>query len=350
MKVNVKVLGAGDMSRWDAFVRAEPACSLYHLAAWKTVLERAFPVRTLYLYAERDRAITGVLPVAQQKSLLFGNRFTSLPFCTYGGVRAVDQESRRALLEQAARLAAQAGGKYLELRESAEMAGPENTGPGLWRAGGKKVTVLLPLDGSPQSLLQGMDSMRRRNISKARKNGLRFELGGPERVEEFYKVFSTNMRDLGTPVYPKAFFQAVLEHGEHFRLGLVMHQGRVVAAGLLARWRETLEIPLLSALRSDHALSPTAMLYWGAVEHAYETGCRVLDLGRCTPGSGTHNYKLKFGGREQALPWLYWLPPGGVLPSLDREQPRFQRLIRAWQRLPVWLTNRIGPPIASRLY
>lgn len=193
--------------------------------------------------------------------------------------------------------------------------------------------------------------MRRRNIRAARKNGLQFELGGKERLEDFYSVFSRNMRDLGTPVYPKEFFRTVLETcGREFGLALVTYEGRPIAAGLLARWGDTLEIPFVSALRSYHRFSPTALLYWGAIEHAIEAGCSVFDFGRSTPGSGPHEYKMKFGGWEGKLPWLYWLPPGQKMPSLNREQPRFKPLIWAWQHLPLWFANWLGPWVSSRLY
>ncbi len=59
---------------------ASPDATFFHRAGWKTVLERAFGHRTHFLYAERNGQIEGILPLAQVKSLLFGNNLSSLPF------------------------------------------------------------------------------------------------------------------------------------------------------------------------------------------------------------------------------------------------------------------------------
>lgn len=351
MSVEIKLLEAADVPRWDAFVRAQPCYSLYHLTAWKSVLERVFPVRSVYLYAERDGHITAILPLIQQNSLLFGNRFTSLPFCTYGGVRSSDPDSERELLREAVRFVAEAGGRYLELREVREIADIESNGNGSWRVGRNRITLLLPLNGSLESVLRQMDGTRRYDIRKACKNGLQFELAGIERLSNFYNIYARNMRDLGSPAYPKKFFRAMLEtFDEEFRLAFVVDRGTPVAAGLLSRWNDTLEIPYASALRTYKQMSPTALLYWGSIAHAFETGCRIFDFGRSLAGSGTHKYKMKFGASEQRLPWLYWLPPGKGMPSLNRDEPRFKPLIRAWQHLPLWFANWLGPWVSSRLY
>jgi hypothetical protein len=85
MAVAIRPLGQAAAAAWDAFVEAHPDGTFFHRAAWATIIEQAFGHRTLYVYAERDGAITGVLPLAQVKTLLFGNALISVPFCVYGG-------------------------------------------------------------------------------------------------------------------------------------------------------------------------------------------------------------------------------------------------------------------------
>jgi FemAB-related protein (PEP-CTERM system-associated) len=353
LTIEVRGLGSGDEGRWDDFVRSHPAATAYHLTAWQKVLERSFPVRTSYLCATRGSEMIGVLPLVRQKSLVFGHRLTSLPFCTYGGVLAADRESEHALLRQAATLAATDGAEYLELREAREGRDLEAIAidQGGWRACTRKVTLLLPLDRPVERLLQQVDKTRRYDIRMGQKHGLKFEWGGAERVDAFYSVFAESMRDLGTPVYPRAFFVSMLEFlGDIFRFAFVSLADLPVAAALVARWGGVLEVPLLGTLKRYRALAPTAYLYWNLIAYGAQHGDRVFDFGRCTPGSGTHRYKRKFGGYEQPLPWLYWLPPRGQLPRLAKEEARFGPLIRIWRRLPLWVANRLGPPVSSRLY
>ena len=71
-----------------------PDGTFFHRAGWARVIETAFGHPHHYVFAERDGAITGVLPLAQVKTLLFGDTLISMPFCVYGGPLAVDTRER----------------------------------------------------------------------------------------------------------------------------------------------------------------------------------------------------------------------------------------------------------------
>mgnify|MGYP001812900948 FL=1 len=81
MELKVRELSKDDFERWDSFVDSHPRATFFHRAAWKSVLESAFGHSTFYLYAERNGAIEGLLPLARIKSLLFGDTLISTPFC-----------------------------------------------------------------------------------------------------------------------------------------------------------------------------------------------------------------------------------------------------------------------------
>jgi hypothetical protein len=49
------------------------------------------------------------------------------------------------------------------------------------------------------------------------------------------------------------------------------------------------------------------------------------------------------------LYWHYWLRGGGELPRLNPSNPRYAMAIAAWQRLPLWLANGLGPHIVRNL-
>ena len=68
----------------------------------------------------------------------------------------------------------------------------------------------LDLPPSVDTLCKAFPTALRTDIRKRIKDGLEVRIGGAEELENFYRVYSTNMRDLGTPVYPKAFFTTIL--------------------------------------------------------------------------------------------------------------------------------------------
>ena len=76
---------------WDSYVRAHEGASVYHLAAWRDVIESVFGRDTHYLAAERDGELCGVLPMVRLKSRAFGDFLVSMPYVNYGGVLADGQ-------------------------------------------------------------------------------------------------------------------------------------------------------------------------------------------------------------------------------------------------------------------
>lgn len=350
--VAVRPLESSHGRAWDAFVASHPRGTVYHSLSWKRVLEDAFPLEPRYLVAVRGADIVGVLPIARQRSMLFGKRHTSLPFCTYGGPLAYDPGIERTLLDAAAADVAADGSSYLEVRDQRVPALPPDPGGGTWSVSSRKVGTVVRTDAPPDILRQRIEKSRRYDLRTAEKHCLEFVMRpAAEGVDSFYRIFARSMRDLGTPVYPRGFFDALAAHlGDVFSFAFALHEGRPVAAALIGSWRDMLEIPLMGALRSHRSMAPSAYLYWKLMEHASLSGLAACDFGRSTRGSGTHAFKVKFGGVDRELPWLYFVPENHTMPSLHREESGMQALVHAWQRCPLWLTNALGPHIAKRLY
>jgi FemAB-related protein (PEP-CTERM system-associated) len=173
-------------------------------------------------------------------------------------------------------------------------------------------------------------------------------VGREELLDSFYDVFSENMRDLGTPVYAKAFFENMLgEFPGRTWIGVVRSGGRPVAAGILAGFRERLEIPWASSLRQFNRFSPNMLLYWTCLEFGCANGFRQFDFGRSTPNEGTYRFKEQWGAQPWPLHWFYWLPKGRPMPQVNPRNPKYRAAIGVWQHLPVSVTRLIGPSIVK---
>src|SRR3954469_16915847 len=99
---------------WDAFLAGRDEASFFHLSGWRRIFEDVFGVRTHYLFAEREGRVTGILPLVEQKSLLFGHGLIAAPFCVEGGPVAEDEASRAALDDAARALMDATGSRYIE--------------------------------------------------------------------------------------------------------------------------------------------------------------------------------------------------------------------------------------------
>lgn len=328
---------------WDQYVTRQPGATIYHLSRWRGVFERAFRHDTRYLAARCGETVVGVLPLVRFDSRIFGRFLVSLPFVNYGGVLADSPPAREALLAAAIQEAQAAGSSHLELRHMRRFF------PSL-AVKSHKVVMRLTLKDSEAAQWLALDRKVRNQIRKADKAGVRVERGGAELLDAFYDVFAHNMRDLGTPVYSKQFFEEVLRtFPDHARLVCVRHNGKPIAASITLQFREHMEVPWASSLREYNNLSANVRLYWEMLRVGIESGMRTFDFGRSTPNEGTYHFKRQWGAEPFEVSWEYWLRQPGQLPNLTPKNPRFALLIDGWRRLPVGLTRALGPAIVRHL-
>ena len=334
------VAESSDERDWDAFVRRQADSTGYHLWGWQRVFETAFRSRCPYLLARRDGTPTGILPLVEIRSRLFGRALSSLPYVNYGGVLAADHASRSALLEYATDLARKRSLSYVLLRHNTRWF------PRL-PARDHKVTMLLSLQNTPDAMWNALDRKVRNQIRKSEKSQLSVTTGGAELLDEFYVVFARNMRDLGTPVYGRSLFAAILsQFPSDARLHVVRLEGRPVAGALSYGFRDWIEVPSASSLREHRALCPNHLMYWSIIQQAIADGRRVFDFGRSTPNDGTFAFKEQWGALPKQLFWEYSLRPGATLPSDDRHSSKFRASIEGWKRLPIRIATLLGPRIA----
>jgi FemAB-related protein (PEP-CTERM system-associated) len=195
-----------------------------------------------------------------------------------------------------------------------------------------------------------LDRKVRNQIRKAQKSELTSEYGGVELLADFYRVFARNMRDLGTTVYGRRFFEEVLRtFPERTQIHVVRLKGVPVAAGITYQTGRGVEVPWASSIRDYSALCPNHLLYWGVIERAVAGGCDVLDFGRSTPHEGTYKFKEQWGARPVPLHWEYALLRGAALPNASPTNPKFQLAIKVWKKLPVSIATRVGPSIVRAI-
>jgi serine/alanine adding enzyme len=325
---------------WNDYVQRSPDASLYHLYGWREVVHQTFGHPTFYLSASTDSSgIVGVLPLVQLKSRLFGHMLVSLPYFNYGGICAGSSEVRAGLLRSAIQLASDQKAEFLEIRHEDDWNQelPKKT---------TKVSMRLDLPASPEDLWKSFPAKLRNQVQRPRKEGMIASVGQEDELEAFYDVFSENMRDLGTPVYPKVFFRNILrKFPERTWIATIRLNGQPVASGFLAGFKDRLEIPWASSLKAFNRLSPNMLLYWTSLEFACRKGYSVFDFGRSTRDEGTYRFKAQWGARPHPLYWYYWLRNGGDIPQINPTSQKYRMAIAAWRRLPLGVSRFLGPKI-----
>jgi len=339
-----EVSGAVDEVNWDRYVLEHPLASGYHLLAWRRIIEEIFAHRTFYLMAkDSEGVVQGVLPLVFLSSWIFGRFLISMPCFNYGGLLADTTEAREALLIVAVELAKDLKAAHIELRHQ------ELIYLG-WQSKRQKVSMRLDLPMNFDVLWKGFSSKLRSQIRRAQKEGMVVRMGGGELLEDFYRVFSRNMRDLGTPVYSKILFKSIVQtFPNRARICVVYWKDRPLAAGFLYGFRRTLEIPWASSDRRYNHLAPNMLLYSSVLEHACQESYKVFDFGRSTTDSGTYQFKKQWGAKPVQLYWQYWVKGGEPYPELNVQNSKYRSAIKVWQNLPVALTRMVGPFVVKNL-
>jgi FemAB-related protein (PEP-CTERM system-associated) len=334
---------ADAMAEWNAYVDAHPDATGYHAWEWRHVFEQAFGHEAIYLVARRAGRPVGVLPLVFFRSALFGRFAVSLPFVNYGGVLADDDDAADALVAHAESILARRGARHLELRHRTRRF------PAL-PSKDHKVTLLMDLPSSEEACWLGFDRKLRNRIRKSEKSELTATIGDRSLLPDFYAVFARNMRDLGTPVYSRRFFDVIFAHLEpRVRVVLVRLGAEVIAGGIMHTHRHVIEVPWASSLKERRDLCPNNLLYWTVIREAIRTGHTVLDFGRSTPGEGPYAFKMQWGVRPEQLWWEYWLNGTATLPDQSTKNPRMQSAIALWKRLPLPVASFLGPHVVRSI-
>jgi len=329
---------------WDRFVEQHPDATIAHLSAWSAIVHDAYGHQSLSLAAVDDGDIVGVLPLVLMKSRLFGRRLVSMPFLDYGGVLAEHgSAAERALADAALALAREHGVASIGLRQRG-VTGLDVTPTD------DRVTMLMPL-ASEEAVWKALPSERRNRVRKGHKNALVAIWGGSELLDDFYRVWSVNMRDLGSPAHSRAFFARMLEElGGSARVLLVRDSAhRTVGAAMCLLFRDAILVPWVSSLREAFALCPNFVLYWEAIAFGCREGYRMFDFGRSFRDRGTYEFKRQWGAVADPLPWVFLDVVAGAPPAVDRDASSWGRLVEAWKRLPVPVANFVGPWIRGQV-
>jgi FemAB-related protein (PEP-CTERM system-associated) len=330
-------------SEWGAALHHSHTTHLAIAPQWYSAIQLAYGHRPLYLQAEDSAAGSAVLPGFLVRRPLLGTVATSMPFLDAGGPCGGSDETRQALVNQLVVDAERLGANQVELRCLGPLHGPIE-------ASLEKVTLVLLLPSDPDRLWRAFDPKVRNQIRKAERGGLTMEVGGVELLDDFYRVFAVNMRDLGSPVHSKKFFRAILDSFGTSARVVLARKDRLPLGGLISMvFQDTMYVPWASSLREHASLCSNMLLYWDTLRHACTRGLSRFDFGRSSRGSGSYRFKRQWGAEEAQLFW-YTIPlQARPVRNVSGEETRWALMSRLWRHLPVSISRVIGPRIRGYL-
>lgn len=327
------------------FLTDTPGSTPFHSAAWGRAIEQATGHRWHCLSA-RDGAgaLVGVLPLHHVRSRLFGSALVSSGFAVDGGIVVRDPRAVAPLADAAIGLAKDLGLPGIELRGGAMPEG--------WSIdAGSHLGFVRQLCADAEAELAAIPRKHRAEVRKALAYPLDVSVGrGDDDRAAHYRAYATSVRNLGTPVFPKRLFAAVLDHfGEAADIVTVRHEGAVVASVLSLYWNGAVMPYWGGGTHAARGLRANERLYFALMEHARGRGMAHFDFGRSKVGSGPAAYKKNWGFEGEPLSYARWAEAGVAVRDTNPTSGKYAMMIRAWQRLPLPVANLVGPMIARQL-
>ncbi|HBC47717.1 MAG TPA: FemAB family PEP-CTERM system-associated protein [candidate division Zixibacteria bacterium] len=341
--IRYRFASQGDSPAWEYYVDCHPRRTIAHRWEWWSILANSFGVKPRYAVAECGNKLVGVLPTVLMSSILFGRYMISMPWLDYGGPLADNDDIACKLIEFAVSQAEREKCKFVELRAVRQVA------PGLVNKD-QKYAFWLDLKSGEENVWKSIDGKAKNQVRKAAKSGLVVQFGGIELLDEFYRIFSCNMRDLGTPVWPKKLYSEQFHYFKNdIEIGLVKLGDLPVAAAILLHYKDCSIVPSASSYRKYRNLNPNNLLYWEIIRHCIMRGSATFDFGRSSLNAGTYNFKKQWVNNPIQQIWQYKLLTIDSLPELDPSNPKFRLAINIWKHLPLFVANKFGPMIVTKL-
>lgn len=337
---------ANELARIEAFVAASSEGTAFHRPAWVLAVSRACGHQWRYLLAEDGTGeLQGILPLNLIHSALFGRALVSSGFAVGGGILSDNDQAIQLLADEAWSFAERHSFPSVELRGGPVPDAMWQNKEGIYAG---FVSVLADDD---ESQLLAIPRKQRAEIRKGLANELTVRIGVEDRDRtDHYAVYAESVRNLGTPVFPKALFDDVLdEFGDDADILTVLHDGKPVAS-VLSLYHQQVVMPYWGGGTWDaRRVRANDIMYYSLMNHARERGCHKFDFGRSKYGTGAFSFKKNWGFEPQPLSYATRTADGEEARDVNPMSPKYKAKIALWQRLPLPLANLVGPMIAKGL-
>lgn len=304
-----------------------------------------FGHETHFLIAERDGVILGVLPLVHLKSRLFGSSLVSTAFCVVGGPLVTDPAALAALDDAATTLAQKLGVGHLEYRLRAPLHDDDHH----WeRCSDLYVTFQKEISAKDDDNLKAIPRKQRAMVRK----GIKLGLAGEETADPdaLHGIYAQSVHNLGTPVFSQMYFRVLKEvFGDQCELLLIKSAAETVAGVMSFRYNGVVLPYYGGGSMAARAVAGNDFMYWEVMRRAAARGDRIFDFGRSKCGTGSYNFKKYWGFEPEPLHYEYRLIAAKSVPENNPLNPKYRLAIKAWQKMPLWLANKMGPFLSRSL-
>ncbi|MBP6380609.1 MAG: FemAB family PEP-CTERM system-associated protein [Sphingorhabdus sp.] len=342
----VDLNAADEAARIDAWVRLQPGATPFHLSCWLKAIERGTGNKAYCLAAENEAGeLAGMVPLHAVGSPLFGRALVSSGFAVGGGILAGSQGVADRLADAVWELA----GKLK--CTTAELRGGAIPHQGWMIQSDAHANFEAELAADDEAQLLAIPRKQRAEVRKGLDKALIVETGNGRRdLDWHYRVYAESVRNLGTPVFPRALMAETLKaFGDEADILTVLSDGKPVASVLSLYFNGAVMPYWGGGVWEARALRANDVMYYALMNHARRRGCTSFDFGRSKVDSGAYFFKKNWGFEPEPLSYSTRTANGSPPRDVNPNSAKYRSIVSAWQKLPLPIANLIGPWISRGL-
>jgi FemAB-related protein (PEP-CTERM system-associated) len=333
------------MAQVDAWVQAHPDSTPFHRPAWIQGVEAGTGQKAMLLLARTlSGDIVGMLPLTFIRSHLFGRALVSSGFAVDGGILASHRKASQALADACWAMAERLGCASVELRGGEVPSGWDSKADAY-------LGFSRPLAVDDEAELKAVPKRHRAEIRKGLDKGLVFEIGRTQQLRDIhYRLYAASVHHLGTPVFPRALFDRIIDgFGDDADISVASKDG-VPLSAVISFYHGGACMPYWhGAIDAARAMRSNEFLYFSLMRQARARGCTIFDFGRSKVGTGPAAWKKSWGFEGEPLGYAMRTKPGSEARDVNPLSPQYRRKVELWKKLPLSVANFIGPHIARGL-
>lgn len=330
---------AGD--EWLEYLQADDDADICHHPAWGKILYETFRLDSVLIVHRNEGRIDGGVPLVIFDQKLTGKAMISMPYLNYGGILGRTETVKAEIVGACREILSSSGADYVEFRHAREGIGQLADETRTHR-----VTFRLDISRPAEAIFSSLRRQTRTRVRKIEHSGLE-SYYGPDRLDQFYRLFCIAMRQHGTPVMPLRFFESILRHlGGHANFMIAYKDGQPVGGKLVLSFKDRATMVWGCYPHRHRELLANYFLTWELIKKLAHSQVKWLDFGRSPLKGGGYIYKSNWQPESKPLFTDYLATDPNKIPLLKPENPKFRRAIQTWKHLPIWATRLVGPRLA----
>lgn len=342
--INLDPNNESHLEIWNEFLEKNPHL-IIHTPEYKEFIENTFKkTKTEYLAViknddENEDKIGLILPIQIIIHPFLGRKIISSAFLEYGSFSGEENEDLvREILHYINRNYSNEY-DYLEIRQGLENFNKFLEKNLIKRQEYKRFELKLIDLETNWKLIQ---KEKRKAIKKSEKEGIIVKEINNEQINEIYDLYCKNMKQFGSPCFPKQYFKNFFD----LKLGKCFgayYNDKLVSLLLGFCYKD--RIHLIIAVSDKNYLWSRCndTVHWHFIKFAIKNNYKIIDFGRVRAESGQFEYKRKWGCELKDLDHFYDLYKIKELPNEDPKNPKFKILTEIWKNLPLIITKKLGP-------